>query len=689
MAAIRNAAPFPNLQGIMDRSRATPVYDPEQFPTHCPQSYTFAERGPTLPQPVIGDGLISMFGAKTLDYRGAYATHQTPFIQLFNAQANMQYVQRIVPTDAPAPASWALHLDMVKDILPVYARGADGKYRLDANGQKIPTEQTVEGYKARLVWMPHLKGVLGQATEQVGNLVSEAGVQSTMYPLWEIEAGSQGEYGNNLGMRLYAPTDTSSIPLDTEVVNENLAYLYRLVAVERATPTSTPLVTETLTGAQYIDFSFKEGVVSSRTDQEFYIGDRLVESYRDVEDTGVLRQLGPFGKQFIYHDNIEHVLKLIFTEEQDYGLVEGDVDTAYNLINFMGGVDPQGRPYYTYQLEGPLQGGSLFDPNITHYAVGGGDGTMSAEMFDTLVGEQLAGWGRLEADLLDDAIYVQSAIYDSGYSMATKRNLISVTGKRFDIAAIVSSQEVDSRMNTAEEDSSATAALSTYAANFPESALFGTKACRALVIAGAGYLKTGNWRKMVPFTYEVARMFANYMGAANGIWINGQAFDMPPNNIMSAFKNTNVVFRGADQRTRDWANNMVWAQNYDRRSMFFPAFQTVYEDDTSVLNSAATMWVCIELEKICQRSWRDMSGISGLTDDQFIERGNRLINDRITGRFDNRFIFNVNTNLTRADLSRNYSWSTTIQVGASGMKTVGTYTIEARRRTDMEEQAVA
>lgn len=685
---IRSAAPFANLQGVWDRSRRTPVYDPEMFPTHCPMSYSFAERGPTDPMPVSGDALTSMFGDSIIDFRGKFATHVTPFIQLFNAEANLQYVQRVIPHDAPAPATWALSIDMVEDLLPVYERGDDGKYKLGADGNKIETDETVMGYKARLVWMPHLKGKLGQATEQVGGFASSTGVQSTLIPLWEIEVSSQGSFGNNVGIRLYAPTETSSIPLDTETVEENNAYLYRLIALERATATSTPLITETINGSQYVDFSFKQDVVSSRTDQEFYIGNRLVQSYREVEDTGVLRFQGPFGAQHIYAENLDRVLKKIFANEQDYGLVSGDEETDFNLINFLSATDPSGRPYYTYQLMGPLQDGVLFDQSVTHYAVGGGDGTLTNAVFDELVREQLNGWGSLDADLLDDAIYVMSALYDSGYSMATKRAMISVIGKRYDIATIISSQEAGASMNTAEEDSSATAALSTYAANFPESVLFGTKACRSLVIAGAGYLKTGNWKKMVPFTYEIGRMFARYMGAANGIWVNGQAFDLPPNNIMTAFKDTNVIFRGAAQRNRDWANNMVYAQNFDRRSMFFPGIQTVYEDDTSVLNSAATMWVCVELEKICQRSWREMSGIAGLTDDQFIDRGNRLINDRITGRFDNRFVFRVNTYFTQADLDRNYSWSTTIEVGASGMKTVGTYTIEARRRSDMEPQDV-
>ncbi len=686
---IRNAAPFANLTGAQDRSRRTPVYDPEMFPTHCPHSYTFAERGPLTPMPVSGDGLTSMFGSKTLDYQGIYATHQTPFIQLFNAEANLQYVQRLVPSDAPAPSSFALYMDMVEDRLPVYERGTDGKYKLDANNQKIPTGEYVLGYKGRLVLGPHLGGVLGQASQQVGGLASSTGVQSTMYPLWEIEVADQGAYGDNIGVRLFAPTDSSALPIDQDVVDENLAYLYRLVAVERATKTSTPLPIEGNNGLPYIDFSFKERVVSSRTSAKYYIGNRLVESYREVEDSGILRKQGPFGAQHIYKANLETVLKMIFTNEKDYGLVDGEVDEAFHLINFLSATDTKGRPYFTLQLLGPLEDGLLFSENTTHYMVGGGDGSLTPEMFDSLVKEQLDAWGRVpDIDLLDSAVYNQSAIYDSGYSMETKKSLISVIGKRYDIAAIVSSQEADAPMNSAAEDSSATAALSTYAANFPESTLYGTPACRAIVVAGAGYLKTGVWDKMVPMTYEIARMFARYMGASNGIWQNGLAFDLPPNNIVTSMKNTNVVFRGADQRARDWAINMVYAQNYDRRSLHFPGIQTVYEADDSVLNSAGMMWAIVELEKICERVWRDMSGISGLTDDQFIERGNRLINERIDGKFDNRFIFRVTTHLTQADRDRNYSWSTDIEIGGSGMKTVNTVRIVARRRSDMEEQAV-
>jgi hypothetical protein len=173
------------------------------------------------------------------------------------------------------------------------------------------------------------------------------------------------------------------------------------------------------------------------------------------------------------------------------------------------------------------------------------------------------------------------------------------------------------------------------------------------------------------------------MGSGIGSWTSGRAFDKPGNNRVTMFKGVNAEWRNINVRENDWANGLVWVQNYDRRSLFWPGIQTVYDDDSSVLNSAANMMIAVELQKVAERTWRDLTGISYLTPEQFVERSDRLIKTRTQGRFDNRVVVVPETFFTQNDEQRGYSWSCKIHLYAPNMKTVGTFTIVAHRISDL------
>lgn len=92
--------PRPILRGIKDESGRPLVYQPDFLPTHLPHVYLFTERGPTLPQLVSGDKLVGNYGAKSFEYRGRYANHQTVLANTINAEGNRMMVQRVVPPGA-------------------------------------------------------------------------------------------------------------------------------------------------------------------------------------------------------------------------------------------------------------------------------------------------------------------------------------------------------------------------------------------------------------------------------------------------------------------------------------------------------------------------------------------------------------------------------------------------------------
>lgn len=689
MINIRNAAPRSILKGFKDESGRAPVVEPEQLPSHLAHTFIFAERGPLLPQLVVGDSLTTTYGAKSFDYRSKYANHQTVLVNTINGEGNSQLVQRLVPADAKT-ATLVLWLDVVADEIPQFERNLDESFKLSELGERIAVAAgapVVNGFRGRWVVeaLPADK-TLAELDIKAGELTSvKTGLQSEMYPIHAFTVASPGSYGNLVGIRLSAPTTESSSPIDDTTAEEAKAYLYRFALVERPDEFSTPNVKETIQGEQSVDFAYKPGVINTRTDKLVSVEDILLQSWNAPAINGIPATVGVINDQHVYHDNIALLLAQFQAAEEQYGLISDSEDDTH-LFNFVGGSSINNVPYYSFVVEGPASGGVLLTETSSHYAKGGSDGTMDFATFDALVANATANYGDLAGfDFLDTAIYPQSCIYDTGFTLPTKKKLLTVLGRRKDMYVVLSTQDVSAKQNSPSEESSIAVALRTAARMYPESEIYGTSVCRAIVIGHSGYLINSQWTKLTPLTIEFAAKSARYMGAGNGIWKSAQSFSISPANQVTMFRDVNASFKKVDVRSQDWENGLVWVQNYDRRSLFFPAFQTVYDDDSSILNSFFNMAVGVELEKIADRAWRDLTGIDSLTPDQFIARSNRIISEAAAGRFDGRVVIEVETVLTAADTQRGYSWSCNIIMYGNNMMTVGSFTIVARRREDLDQ----
>jgi len=696
MKTILSAAPYANMQGIKDVSGRAPVREPEALPSHLAHVCIFAQKGSTLPQLVSGDALLTTYGPKTMDTRSKYYNHGSVLVNTLQGEGNAVMIQRLKPADAGPNSRLLLSLDIVADQVQQYERNIDGSFKRNADGTLKPVTgagATLPGFKARWVLNDWTAGsdteAFGEVTAKDGGLVGNGGAQSTTYPIFELEASSFGEHGNNLGLRLMAPTTRSALMLNDDLAQAVKAQLLRLQLVERPDAVTSPTVVETLSGEQGLEFTFKPGAVDPKTDTEISFEDIFDNAYSD-RSPGFPPVQGPFGRTKVYRENLELVLAMIGELEAPHGTIaegvtELDLDSEWlYAVNPFTAQSNDGTPYYTLNVRGPLDGGLLFGDTATHYAAGGSDGTMNLATYDELVRQVFATYGDGEANLLDDAVYPQSVVYDTGFTYDTKLALLTPLGKRKDIIVILSTQDVTAPQNTTAQESSLATALMTAARNYPESEVFGTPVCRAAVIGHSGYLINSKYKGLLPLTIEIAQKFARYMGAGNGKWRGAAAPDMPPNNRIEMFRDVNVTFKAASVRNKDWANGLVWAENFDRVSLFIPALQSVYNDDSSVLNSILTCFVAVELEKIAKRTWRQLTGISKLTTGQFIQRSNKLIEQQANDRFDDRVVIKADTYYTDADAQRGYSWSTKIGMFADNMQSVGTYTIESARRADLE-----
>lgn len=689
MSQIQNAMPNAVLLGVDDQSKRTVPYESSTMPIHLPHVFFYASWGPTEPLLALGSTANNTYGQATFEPRSPYTTHQWPLIERMFARSNAMVCQRIQPDDAPPPATIGLYLDVLQTDIPQYERNSDGSFKFDATGAKISTGKTSPGVRMQWIIAPVAEGKLGKAKKVPGSLTTKDGGTSTIYPIREFQTSFFGAAGNNRGLALWAPTMESDNPVNSRVVADQQAQLYRMRFVTRDNDRSSGKSVRTQQGAEYVEFSFREDVVDSKTGVEYGFDITVLDSYRNLNArNGQPKRWGPFNATYSYEQNLEDLLEMLYTVEQPVNAeLPADVEaSAHHLINFVSGVHYTGVPYYAIEVLGPNDGASALSESATYYAGGGGDGTMSKAAFDTAVGDICQDYGEGKWGLGNRLKFPQSMIYDTGFDIDNKFKLLNVLSARKDIAVVLSTQDIALEQNGIIQESSMAVSLQTQASLHPESEYYGTPVMRAVIVGHSGYLINSKYRKLVPLTVDLADKLAAYAGNGRGILLPGAAPDVNPNNIVTLLKDVNCTFKNVSVRNADWVNGLVWVESYDQDdALFYPALQTAYNDDTSILNSVPTMMICGELEKVCVRVWARLTGRSDLTSEQFAQRSDELIQELTERRFDNRVIIVPETYYTTLDEARGYSWSCRIKLYGNNMKTVGSFTIEAHRQEELSE----
>ncbi len=692
-ATIVNAAPMTILQGTNDKSTRALVPEAEVLPTHLPKIYLYTQKGPTDPQLVSGAAAVQMYGEESFNERGIYATHATVLFNKVNGQGNSVMLQRVVPADAGDPASIRLSLDVLPKAIPLYERNLDGSIKLDNAGLPVPTGTTTPGFQVKWVVGPVARNnqnedQFGLGTQGPGNQTDTAtSTQSIRYPVADWRVSHQGSYGKNLGLRMWAPTAVGNAPLDSRVIVNEKVYPIRMACVQRASEIVTPTVIETQSAEQFVTAALKPGVIDRNYETELYAGDVFLPAYQNLESPSLPPQYGPFGEFHLYDGQVKALLDMFYAAEVAFaedGLSDftGEDGEEYRF-NMLSGVSSQNVPYHSFQLVTGASDSVRLSEASTIYAMGGSDGSMSEADFAQQVIPLVEAYSDPNSILQNTAKYPESIMYDSGFPLTTKYALCRFISERKDTAVVLSTHDVLGPELTASQESSLAIALRTRLQLYPESDYFGTPTMRGMIIGRSGKLIGSLYRKKLPLTIEIATKAAAYMGAGNGKWKAGYSFDMAPLSEVTMFTDVNVTFTPASVRHKDWANGLNWVENYGRRSLYFPALKTVYDNDTSVLNSFFTMMCCVELQKVGMRAHKRFSGTSSLTNAQLVERVNKFVVDNTVGRFDNRFVITPEAYFTAADLARGYSWTLPIKMYAPNMKTVMTLSVESYRIEDL------
>lgn len=711
--AITTAAPNMFSRGVRDASGTVATSAEINRATHVTLVYGYAQRGPKR-RLVNGSDASRIFGSETFDPRKPYATHATELAKIVLGAGSSIMFHRVLPNDVGPRSNRALWIDVLPTEVTQYERDANGSLVFSQLGERVELKDAqgnvvkLPGFKVKFT-VDNIDALsdeakFGRLEPKVGTM-TEGAVQSIKTPLIQWWASSHGQLFNNSGARIFAPTDKSLVPLDKLAMVSTGCYPNRLAVITRTTSSETARPVETMTGEQFIDFALPDAIINGNTNQQYSLDDVYQTNFRHVRNDGDPYVEGEFEKFHAYTAYLPALLEKFYAAEKDHGSADSDfksvtfanVEDKKFLFNILGGCSSNGEEYRTYVVDTESADAVRLSETTNLFAQGGYDGTMweaampleipprtNAGSFADLVSQQVADYANPNSNLLNTAVNIESILYDSGFPLETKREMCKFISERKDTFLVLSPYEVHGSHLTAVTENSRAALLRDYARIYAESDYFGTQTMRALIFGRHGKLVGSSYRHHLPLTLELAGKAAAMMGAADGRWREGAIFDRYPNNIVKMFEDVNVTYTPPSTRNRDWKQGLNWVQSFSQTELFIPGLQTIYDDDTSVLNSFFVAMCCVTLQRIGEQVWRKLSGSVRLTDEQLLEAANSEVNTEVQerGRFCDMFRIVPKAKMTPADRQRGYSWTLDIELYAGVMKTVMTLDVSARRNTE-------
>lgn len=687
-----NAVPKVVFNGIRDLSRRAFIRPEITFAQHTPLLRLFTETGPTHTTYVgdSDDGFAQIFGQNSLAPRSEFFNLQSLLALNLLGQGNGFYVKRLQPEDAGLPARIIVALEMVKDSVPKALVSLSGfNYpNLVTDGSSSPlaitAEDFVEGYRARVVLIEDNQSEIGTQRILPGTMISSVdGSQSNVYPLFELPASFFGKLGNNLGMRIWAPTQKDQDGYDEATAAKFKTRMFRIQFVELPSSGNTPVIIKTKNDEDFVNVTFDGGVYSDTYDVDYGIEEVLIDAYADDGvESGLATLYSPFSEIYVYNENVQLVQEIIYEAEKFVNPAIDATVSSPSQIDFLTMLTDDGDAYQSIVLEGAMDGGVALGKNATIYASGGDNGTMDLETYASLVDIENTNFGDLGDDQYEDvATYQFGQLYDTGLPMESKYRAMQVLGKRRDLQYFFTTMvEGESRLPSSSEEASRAQALMTRLKAFPESTLYGTGVCRAMIVLQSGKLVGGGYNKPVPQLLDVAVNWAKYAGAGTGALREGFEMDASPNNRVTMVKNLNVKFFGERTRNQLWLNGATYSTTYDHRSSYYPCLRSVYQDDTSVLLSPVTVNICCVIMRLIHKVHADFSGNASLTKEQLVERTDARILELCRDIFGDRVDIVPRTYISAIDDNNGTSWSCVVTVAANNPRNVLNFELQTIRR---------
>lgn len=465
MDANVKATPRAMLNGIVDSSGRDISNVDEKLPGHLPLLFIMSQRGPDTVEYMEADNVGRIYGNKTFVEGSEYFTHQTNLLRRFVSRANAVMVQRIIPKDA-AKAMIRLSVEAIPTELPNYIFNSDGsiKYTIDKAGMSVPMiDGTYIG--TRLVWHAALnpEGVIPEPEQKYkrGIVVPEfrdgsiqavdsaplstlEGVKSKLYPILDIQVRDFGKFGNKLGLYILDITGEGVESLN-QMSNIN-DFLYRIKVIE-LDEGNLPVLRRTASQDTSMTVSLSDDSYDPQTGYNYAISANIGEKYPLLKDI------------HIYRENIKELTNNLING-YTYGELEikGELSNSYNdtdyllmngKVNIFHGLNTQSQIYKSFSV---AESYKFLGVDLTRQYIlgeGGSDGLVvkptgehdvltNLQIFDEGVRSYLTNWAANDILLQDPAKNPFTTLWDSGFSLETKKAFAVPMAQRSDIWAVLS-----------------------------------------------------------------------------------------------------------------------------------------------------------------------------------------------------------------------------------------------------------
>lgn len=714
MAKIKNAAPQVINLGANDLSKRSLKPERDPIPQHLPLFYIQAQKGTTARTLISTAKLPLLYGSETFKLNGKFANHQTKLLTKIAGTGNSVMVKRVVSADAGPRASAIVYVDILETTVPNYLRDSMGNLVYDVSNQpKVNlTTPTIPGHKIKFIKEYHKTNniELGLLTPKAGTM-HDGATTSTMYPILEIVAAEQGEAYNNNGVVL---SSIYKADVDNDVVQGTKSLVYKLALVSREDKDATPTVFRSLYGEPSVNVSLKDKIINPSTSARFdmkFIFDTMFFNEKDsLKDL----KYNEYTGMHLYNTNLELVNRKILTKEAlaledadalwedgeignmmdwfDFTTTDVDVlktQEAY-LLNLFTLRSSKNVPYMTVMISNDTptlvagQKEIAINSSSQIWLDGGSDGTVNEASYEAAVRADLAKYLDNDSELMDTAINVESIMYDTGFTLPTKESMFNMIALRKDTVIVVTTRidNLGEKQAPLSDQRSIGVQLRERANLAPESEYHGTGVARALIVLGSGVLRDGSGKRM-PLTYELGYKAAKMMGAGDGNWDMTQMFDIDPNNRLTELTDIEPAFIPNGIKATLWNDGLVWPQPADREEFAFLQLQTVYTDDTSVLNNFFNVMALATISKVGESAWRKFSGSTALSEGEFLDSVRAYVNSQLKDRFGGMIMVIPDVYIDEYDALRGYSWHLTNKMYANNSKTVMTYTTEVYRASDL------
>ncbi len=721
MANIRSASPTNISEGTNDLSGVLVTPSPKQYPQHLPLVLLYTAKGGYEREVVDGAEFNAMYGSESLDPRSKYFNHASALASSIFTAGGQIIVQRLkvdfidkerkVPEKSSKKAAITIFATTVENpTMQAFTR--------DGLGNVIPTpdgvtNDTFTGLEVNYLAIPHQDGIDDIGTE--GNIIADTAdtfikdyanggtvpATATLYPLFTIHASVDGEYYNNLGFTINPLIGEDE---DADVTEGLLSANYEIGVVNKSS--GVKKIVTAITGDNTVPFVFKEDATHPVTNVAHSLSDLFPSSYGNLTDPDIELKTFDFGDVEIY-DGLTTFLTHIESYEADT-IVDLGIESFFNfdssispedrsnMMNFISLFNASGLKYEAIRSSSE----DVTSPTLTTasskrvdlssdtpvYLTGGQDGDVTdLPNFENMVTAELAEYADADSRVIDTATNKESIFYDSGFSLDTKLLLNQLTFFRRDIIPVIGTYvfNKENREQSISEAISYGSLIKTALSLAPESKVYGTSAARGVIVMGSGKLSNLNYKYYLPQTIELAIKATKYMGAGNQKWKGRYRFSRQPGSVVGNLIDIRPEFIPNSIKTKLWKTGMIWTQADDRSSYFFPATQTVYDDDTSILNIFTVMVGITHIVKLNDAAWRTYTGATDLSNAELKEEVETFITDNLLDAFDKQLTVIPEVTITKRDSERGYSWHLKVKVYANNQKTVMVSHIEAHRASDL------